>query len=121
MQPLIERDTYGKVPADSITAPNLRKAYFTTAAKDAIALEFDQPVVWDDVLLKEFLLDEAGEKVASGSASGNVMTLKLKAPESAKTISYLKELNWSQEKLIWGANGIAALTFCEVPIANGKE
>jgi hypothetical protein len=121
MQPLIERDTYGKVPADSITAPNLVKAYFTTAAKDAIALEFDQPVVWDDVLIKEFLLDEAREKVASGSASGKVMTLKLKAPESAKTISYLKELNWSQDKLIWGANGIAALTFCEVPIANGKE
>jgi len=44
------------------------------------------------------------------------MTLKLKAPTAAKTITYLKELNWSQDKLIWGANGIAALTFCEVPL-----
>ena len=30
---------------------------------------------------------------------------------------YLKESEWSQDKLLIGANGIAALTFCDVPIA----
>ena len=47
IQPLIERDIYGKVPrrtdhaAQSPAGPTI-----TSDAKDAIALEFDQPVVW---------------------------------------------------------------------------
>ena len=57
MQPLIERDIYGKVPTTSITAPNLKQAYYTSSAKDAIALEFDQPVVWTDSLASQFYLD----------------------------------------------------------------
>ena len=43
--------------------------------------------------------------------------LKLREAASAKKITYLMEMNWSQDKLILGANGIAALTFCNVPIA----
>ena len=117
LQPLIERDTYGKAPTTPITAPNLKQASFTTSAKDTIALEFDQPVVWNAAVINEFSIDDDREKVASGSASGNVITLNLKAPTAAKTITYLKEMKWSQDKLLWGANGIAALTFCEVPIA----
>jgi len=121
MQPLIERDFYGKAPTTSITAPNLKQAFFTSSAKDAIALEFDQPVVWNDSLVSEFYLDGNGEKVASGSVSGNVVTLKLKEPSTAKKIMYLKETKWSQDKLILGANGIAALTFCDVDILAGKQ
>ena len=49
------------------------------------------------------------------------VTLKLKETSAAKTITYLKEMNWSQEKLLMGANGIAALTFCNVPIEDAKE
>jgi hypothetical protein len=44
VQPLIERDNYGKAPKVSITAPNLKRAAYTSSKKDAIALEFDQPV-----------------------------------------------------------------------------
>ena len=46
-----------------------------------------------------------------------MVTLKLKEASAAKKITYLKEMNWSQDKLLMGANGIAALTFCDVPIA----
>ena len=53
----------------------------------------------------------------SGAVSGNVVTLKLKAASAARKISYLKETAWSQDKLIVGTNGIAALTFCDVAIA----
>jgi hypothetical protein len=120
VQPLIERDFYGRMPAASITAANLKRAYYTGPAKDAIALEFDQPVVWKDALASQFYLDEADE-VAAGSVSGNVLTLRLKAASSAKTITYLHEMNWSQDKLLIGANGIAALTFCDVPIAAAEE
>ena len=55
MQPLIERDFYGKVPAASITAPNLKRAYYTSSAKIAIALEFDQPVVWNGFAVQPVL------------------------------------------------------------------
>ena len=117
IQPLVERDNYGKKPTDSITPPNLLKAKFSTAAKDSIVLEFDQPIVWTDALIGQFYLDGERDKVNSGILKGNVLTLALKAPSSAAKLTYLKETDWSQEKLIRGTNGIAALTFCEVPIA----
>ena len=116
MLPLIERDRFGKMPAASITPPNLVRAAFAGGKKDAITLEFDQPVVWADALAGQFYLDGEKNKVASGSVRGNVLTLKLQEGFTAKTITYLKELAWSQDKLLNGANGIAALTFCEVPI-----
>jgi hypothetical protein len=48
--------------------------------------------------------------------SGNVLTLRLKDPSAARKITYLKEMSWSQERLLVGGNGIAALTFCNVPL-----
>jgi hypothetical protein len=116
IQPLIERDLYGKVPVAPITPPNLKSATYASGAKDTITLEFDQPVVWTDALVGQFYLDGEKDKVASGSVSGNVLTLKLKEASAAKKITYLKEISWSQNTLLNGANGIAALTFCNVPI-----
>ena len=120
MQPLIERDNYAKTPTAFITAPNLRQASFVGGSKDAIALEFDQPVVWNDSLNNEFYLDGAKGMVVSGTVSGNVVTLKLKEPSTARKITYLKETNWSQDRLLIGANGIAALTFAEVEIGAAR-
>ena len=120
IQPLIERDIYGRTPQDSITAPNLKQASFAGGAKDEIALEFDQPVIWDDVLVGEFYLDGVKGMVVSGKVSGNVLTLKLKEPSTAGKITYLKETNWNQDRLLLGANGIAALTFAEVEIQSGR-
>ncbi|MEI8072375.1 MAG: DUF2341 domain-containing protein [Planctomycetota bacterium] len=120
VQPIIERDHYDFKPTKPITAPNLRKA--TYATDRTIALEFDQPVVWADALAGQFYLDGEKDKVASGSVTGNVLTLtltlKLKGKEAsaAQKITYLKETAWSQDSLLNGANGLAALTFCEVPI-----
>ncbi len=116
LQPLIERDLYGVKPTSSITPPDLKRAYFSAPDRSSIALEFDQPVVWSDALAGQFFLDGRADKVASGSTSGNVLTLKLKAASTAKTITYLKEMNWSQDKLLKGVNSIAALSFCEVPL-----
>jgi hypothetical protein len=45
-----------------------------------------------------------------------MLTLTLKEASSAKLITYLKETSWSQDNLLMGANSIAALTFCKVPI-----
>ncbi len=107
---------YGKVPAASITPPHLQQAFYADGAKDTIVLEFDQPVVWTDALTGQFYLDGEKDKVASGSVTGNVLALKLKAASSALKITCLKEVAWSQDTLLNGANGLAALTFCEAPI-----
>ncbi|MFT5465064.1 MAG: hypothetical protein ACI8UO_000150 [Verrucomicrobiales bacterium] len=120
IQPMIERDFYGVVPDGSISPPDLLQASFTSAARDEITLEFDQPVVWHDALFREFYLDDEPGEGVSGSASGNVITLKLKAATTATTITYLRERDWSQDRLIRGTNGIAALSFCEAPIADQK-
>jgi len=115
IQPLIERDNYGKVPAGPVSAPNLRRAMLG-ATRDTIVLEFDQPVAWDDKLAGQFYLDGEKGKVASGSVSGAVLTLKLKEPSIATKITYLKEIEWNQDTLLTGTSGIAALTFCNVSI-----
>ncbi|MCY3018339.1 MAG: DUF2341 domain-containing protein, partial [Planctomycetota bacterium] len=120
LQPLIERDFYGKAPTASITAPDIKRAYYSSPAKDAIALEFNQPVIWKDELVSDFYLDDSAGKVASGSVAGNVITLKLKEPSTAKKIQYLKEMSWNQDRLLIGANGLEALTFCDVEIGTGR-
>ena len=114
--PLVERDNYGRVFRRSITAPDLKKAYYSSGKREQIVLEFDQEVVWKDSLTSQFYLDGKATAVASGAVSGNVMTLTLKGSSSAKRISYLDGRSWSQENLLLGKNGIAALTFCDVPL-----
>ncbi|MBC8875769.1 MAG: DUF2341 domain-containing protein [Planctomycetes bacterium] len=121
LQPLIERDFYGRKVNGPITPADLKQTYYTSAAKDAIALEFDQPVVWKDSLVSEFRLDGAKGNVTSGAVSGNVITLKLKEPVQAGKITYLDETAWSQDRLLIGKNGIAALTFCNVPVLDERK
>src|SRR5436190_11396460 len=87
--PQIERAHYGKKFAESITPPDLIKARFVNAARDAVALEFDQPVAWNDKLASQFYLDGASGAVASGSVTGNTLTLRLSAPSAAGRITYL--------------------------------
>jgi hypothetical protein len=117
IQPVIERDHYGKVPSGPVTPPNLQRASYAGEAKDTISLEFDQPVVWAGNLAGQFYLDGEKGRVASGAVEGNVLTLKLREPSAATKITYLKESQWSQDTLLQGANGLAALTFCNVPLA----
>lgn len=118
--PLIERDNYGMLWGRSVSAANLKKAYYTSGRQDEIALEFDQPMRWTNSLTSEFYLDGEAKKIASGSVTGKVITLKLKEASSAQKIAYLDSKSWSQERLVYGENGIAALTFCNVSISGNK-
>lgn len=117
LHPLIGRDLYGRDPGVPITPPNLKRVSFANATKDTLTLEFDQGIVWLDSLTTQFYLDGEPGLVTSGSAKGNTLTLKLKAPTTVRTITYLQEKQWSQDTLLVGENGLAALTFCEVPIS----
>ena len=114
--PLVERDNYGKAFDKTITPPDLKKAYYTSGKKEEIALEFDQPMAWNNSLASQFYLDGEKGKVASGAVSGKVITLKLKETSAAQKLTYLDSASWSVDNLLYGENGIAALTFCDVPI-----
>ena len=119
-QRLIERDFCGRQIDGSITAPNLMQAYYADAAGSSIALEFDQPVVWDDLLASQFYFDDAGGVVVGGMVTDNVLTLALKEPIASERVTYLKEKSWKQDNILFGKNGMATLTFCNVPIS-GKN
>ncbi len=119
--PLVEQDVYGVNPTAKLTAPNLQRAYFTTAAKNEIALVFDQDMSWNvNAPTMLFLQDASGTasgSVSSGSAAGNTIKLQVSGSSSATTITYLKGLlPWQQEDILKGTNNIAALTFADIPI-----
>ena len=73
-------------------------------------------MLWADGLVSQFYLDGKKDQVASGAVAGNVLTQKLKEPSTATKITYLKEVAWNQDNLLNGVNGLAALTFCNVPL-----
>ena len=87
---------------------------------DEVVLEFDQHVVWSDALSDQFYLGGQAKQVAAGSANGNQLTLKFKSPSQAESVTYLDSASWSPDNLLNGQNGIAALTFCDVPILPHK-
>ena len=118
LQPLLERDHHGVVPAASITPPDLLRA--KRGADGSLELEFDQPVRWDAALAGQFFLDGRGGLVEGGSVAGTVLTLRSKHASTAEHVTYLKESSWNQDTILLGENGIAALSFCEVPIEDGR-
>jgi hypothetical protein len=120
--PLVSRDFHGIVPSGAVTAPNLKRAYFTSAARTAIALEFDQAMSWSIFSMPNYYVDKVSGKITSGSAAGNIVTLQLSSAAAATaTLDYLEDSIWnlgeSVSSLLYGANGIPALTFADVPIA----
>ncbi len=121
MVPVVSRDFYGVSPGAEVTAPNLKRAYFANSARIAITLEFDQTMSWSTFSLPNFYVNDVASQVTSGSASGNIVTLQLSgaaAPDA--TLDYLKDSIWnvgeSVSSLLYGANGIPALTFANVPV-----
>jgi hypothetical protein len=116
IEPLIERDLYQRKFNEPITPPNLQRASFATGQREDLVLEFDQPVVWSDALANQFHLEGEPKQVTSGAAEGNRITLKLKSPSKSKSVTFLDSANWNPDNLLYGKNGLAALTFCEVPI-----
>ena len=121
IHPMIECDFYGKQFSKSITPPALRSARYTTAEQNEIAIEFDQPVVWQDALIRDFYLDDEAGKVISGSVKENVLLLKLNETGKATRLTYLKERDWNEDRLLLGTNGLAALTFCDVTILQSDD
>ena len=114
--PVIEHRTYHRTIDQPVTPPNLKLARFSNIRRDEVILEFDQPVVWQASLLSQFHLAGQSQQIASGSVHGSQLILKLKSATEAARVTYLDSANWNPDNLLYGQNGIAALTFCDVPI-----
>jgi hypothetical protein len=119
--PLVEQYNYKKTFLSSITPPNLIKLTQKKNEQDKIELEFDQPIKWDSSLINQFYLDGDNTQVEAGITIGNTLTLKLKKPIPVNKITYLDSKKWNQNNILWGKNGIAALTFYEVSVIHINE
>ncbi len=101
---------------EQFNPPNLKRAFFMSAQRDEIILEFDCQMNWSDALASQFHLDGEAKQVVAGSLNGNRITLKLRGPTKSTAVTYLDSANWNPDNLLYGQNGLAALTFCDVPI-----
>jgi len=114
--PVIESEQYHKRSSVPVTAPNLLRAFFASDSREELVLEFDQSIAWSDALVSQFYLDGEAKQIESGIGAGCRIVLKLKNSSKATKITYLDSAAWSPDHLLYGENGIAALTFCNVPI-----
>lgn len=115
ISPLVEYHTYGVKSMKPIGPPRLLSVKRDTKSKSILRLTFDQPIVWMDSLRSEFLIDGKRGQVIRGSAKGTTLQL-LTSTTEGKKLTYLDSATWSQQRLLRGQNGIAALTFEGVPI-----
>ena len=115
--PLVNQYNYGVGPKTSVTAPNILSVSYVSDRKDEIKLVFDQDLKLDEEIIERFYLDDDSAMLTAASGSGKIIILKLAGPSVAKKLSYVRGGKWRQDQaIIWGANDIAALTFCEVLI-----
>lgn len=115
LHPMMQYHLYHRF-VDSFNPPNLKRAHFTSDKRDELILEFDYHIKWSDTLVSQFHLDGEPKQVVAGSANGSRITLKLKGPTKSRTVTYLDSVDWSPDNLLYGQNGRAALTFCDVLI-----
>ena len=124
--PVVNHRYYGIVPPAPVTAPILQRAYFTSAARTAIALVFDQGMSWSSFSTANYYVNNVEGIVTSGSASGNVVTLQLNsAADATATLDYLNDNFWKHgeatSSLLYGANAMPALTFADVAIEPSSQ
>ena len=80
-------------------------------------------MAWTETSKTWFLLDGASANMESAKVVGNTVIVTLTAPATAKTLSYVSGGKWDgrQDKLLYGTNGIAALTCSAVIIEENAK
>ncbi|MBL8852829.1 MAG: DUF2341 domain-containing protein [Planctomycetaceae bacterium] len=120
LHPMMQDHLYHRHVAQA-NSPNLNRVSFTSAQRDELILEFDCEMNWNDSLVSQFQLDGEANQVIGGSASGTNIVLQLRGPTMSRTLTYLDSANWNPDNLLYGENGLAALTFCDVPIDSARS
>ncbi|MFO0869216.1 MAG: DUF2341 domain-containing protein [Pirellulales bacterium] len=118
LHPLFDHQLYGAAASKPLTPPNLVRARFADQQHTTVALEFDSPVEWQERLKDQFHFPEGAIRVTDGRVVDRELILTLSQPlgGTAPTVTYLDSARWHPDNLLYGVNGLAALTFCEVPI-----
>ena len=75
---------------------------------------------WNGTVASLFHLDGQEGLITPGSASGNMVKLKLVTATAAKTITCLVDKKRDRNNMLYGQNGRAALTFCGVPLVPAR-
>jgi arylsulfatase A-like enzyme len=117
--PWVESEQYHRKFPQPVTPPNLLQARAHAGDGQTLELLFDQPVIWNDELAADFRIDGKRGAILSARTSGNVLLLRCTAlsPGVTHTVSYLDGEAWDPHRLLRGKNGLAALTFWQVPTA----
>ncbi len=119
---LVGRDFFQQPAVKTISPANLTRVYYSQPERDEITLEFDQEMSFEVETAGHLYLDGEKAQVTAGRVSGNLIILKLSEHSNAERITYLEGKRWANSvPLLRGNNGIAALTFCNVPILNPRK
>ncbi len=138
---LIARDFLGSKDTLEIDAPNIKEA-FLNDKNDSIVLVFEknQRMLFPSEKTKTstshpsinakdyFFLDGQSSEIETGKGTENYITLKLKNPRQAKTISFAPD-NYSGDFIavlpgiipFSNSRGVAALTFKDVKLTTTKD
>ena len=116
MVPLVESRTYGRVFDKAVTAPDLKRVRQSRTTPNELVLEFDQPMTWKDTMVSQFRLDGQPGRVVSGTVSGSQLRLRTVGEKPVSEITWIVDRSWDPGALVYGTNGIAALTFSEVSV-----
>jgi hypothetical protein len=75
-------------------------------------------MAWKEECKAWIYLDDVAAPIRAGRVAGNGIVLQLPSPSAAQSIAYLSGKHWDgrHDKLLCGANGIAALAFSAVTI-----
>lgn len=128
---LVARDFYGCPDTVEIRPPEIIRAYYTSSARDRIALEFSQPVYWSGTdtvggYLKDYfgLDDTLWQAVDSCWFESGNRRIVLKLPDSLRpaTLSYLPDYYTfvtpaaMTGPVLWNSRQIGAVTFARFPV-----
>ena len=142
---LVARDFYGSTDTIGISSPNIRRAYFTDAARTNLALVFDNVSdglrITSDTILSgvaatvrdAFVIDGCSALVNSARVEGDTIYLTLSEPyrpsetaqNAAATISYVQDKFYPGTAVVYegpwitSRRGVGAFSFHGFPIDPG--
>ena len=132
---LVARDFYGATDTVNIDAPDIKEVYYQNANHTAIAIEYDQPVIWPDDTLNHsmkdyFYLDDNFGYVKKGYTinNGYTVVLELTTSLNALLLTYLPNATYNrlptaayEGPWIRNERGVGALSFYHIPIEAGPS
>lgn len=132
---LVARDFYHATDTVNIEAPDIREVYYQNTNHTAIAIEYDQPVIWPEDTLNHsmkdyFYLDDDFGFVKKGYTinNGYTVVLELTTSLNARLLTYLPNATYNrlptaayEGPWIRNERGVGALSFYHVPIESGPS